>query len=280
MNTSDGTGQSTRPSDEMRPVLSIVTVCLNAADTIRDAMESVAAQDYPRIEHIVIDGGSKDGTLEALRPYESRIARMVSEKDHGLYDAMNKGAGICTGEVIGFLNADDFYASPRTLSSVMSQFSDHTVKACYGDLEYVAKNNTAKTVRYWRAGEFVKGSFARGWVPPHPSFFVRLHDFRAIGGFNTSLRLAADNDLMMRLLECSGAKAIYLSEVLVKMRTGGATNARLRNVLSQNFEILHALRANGQTANPISYAFHKGLARAKHFLHASAFGRRPQFNGD
>lgn len=280
MNTGVGTYQSTGPRREKRPAISIVTVCLNASDTIRDAMESVAAQGYPHIEHIVIDGGSTDGTLELLRPYESRIARLISEKDHGLYDAMNKGAGICTGEVIGFLNADDFYASPHALGSVMERFSDQTVKACYGDLEYVAKNDTGKTVRYWKSGEFLKGSFARGWVPPHPSFFVRIDDFRAIGGFNTALRLAADNDLMMRLLECSGAKAIYLPEVLVKMRTGGATNARLRNVLSQNFEILNALRANGQPANPVSYAFHKGIARAKHFLYASGSSRLPKRNDD
>jgi glycosyltransferase involved in cell wall biosynthesis len=280
MKTVDGSCQSIRPRDEKRIVISIVTVCLNAAETIRDAVESVAAQDYAHIEHIIIDGGSTDGTLKVLRPYESRIARLVSGRDHGLYDAMNKGAAMASGEVIGFLNADDFYATPHTLSRVMERFSDQSFKACYGDLEYVAKNDTGKTVRYWKSGEFQKGSFARGWVPPHPSFFVRLDDFRAIGGFNTSLRLAADNDLMMRLLERSGAKANYLPEVLVKMRTGGATNARLRNILAQNFEILRALRANGQPANPISYAFHKGIARAKHFLYASSSGRRPKRNDD
>ncbi len=260
--------------------VSIVTVCLNAVATVRDAIDSVVSQDYPDIEHIVIDGESTDGTLEALRPYESRIARLVSEKDRGLYDAMNKGAAMASGDVVGFLNADDFYASSHAISSVMERFSDKTIKACYGDLEYVAKNDTGKTIRYWKSGEFLKGSFAKGWVPPHPSFFVRLDDFRAIGGFNTSLNLAADNDLMMRLLECAGVNSTYLPEVLVKMRTGGATNAHFKNILAQNFEIISALRANGLSANPFSYAFHKGVTRAKHFIFATGFSRRSKLNGD
>jgi glycosyltransferase involved in cell wall biosynthesis len=257
-----------------RRAISIVTVCLNAAGTIRDAMESVVAQDYPDIEHIVIDGGSTDGTLEVLRDFTPQIARLVSEKDGGLYDAMNKGATLCTGQVIGFLNADDFYASAHVISSVMERFNDQSLGACYGDLEYVDKDDTQRTVRCWKSGRFVKGSFAKGWVPPHPSFFVRLEVLRQAGGFNTSLKLAADNDLMMRLLECSGVKTCYLPEVLVKMRTGGATNKSFGSIWRQNLEILGALRANGLPTNPISYAFHKGITRAKHFIHASAVSRR------
>ena len=257
-----------------RPAISIVTVCLNAAGTIRDAMESVIAQDYPDIEHIVIDGGSSDETLEVLRDFAPRIARLVSETDGGLYDAMNKGTTLCTGEVVGFLNADDFYASAHVISSVMARFNDQSFGACYGDLEYVDKDDTQRTVRFWKSGQFVKGSFAKGWVPPHPTFCVRLALFRHTGGFNTSLKLAADNDLMMRLLECSGVKTCYLPEVLVKMRTGGATNKSFASIWRQNLEILGALRENGLPTNLISYAFHKGISRAKHFIHASAVSRR------
>lgn len=254
--------------------VSIVTVCLNAAPTVRDAIDSVASQNYPDIEHIVIDGGSTDGTLALLKSINGRISRLVSEKDEGLYDAMNKGVGLCSGEVIGFLNADDFYASAHVISSVMAQFDDQSLGACYGDLEYVDKDDTQRIVRSWTSGQFVKGSFAKGWVPPHPSFFVRLEVFRQAGGFNTSLKLAADNDLMMRLLECSGVKTCYIPEVLVKMRTGGATNKSFRSIWRQNLEILGALRANGLPTNPISYAFHKGISRAKHFIQASAVSRR------
>ena len=144
--------------------ISIITVCLNAAATVRDAVESVAAQSYPGIEHIVIDGGSTDETLELLKSVNARISRLISEKDEGLYDAMNKGARLCTGEVIGFLNADDVYASEKVISKVAECFRDPSVDACYGDLEYVAKDDIRKTVRHWKSGEFKKGSFARGWV--------------------------------------------------------------------------------------------------------------------
>ena len=252
--------------------ISIVTVCLNAAATIRDAVESVAAQRYPDIEHIVIDGVSTDGTLELLKSSNGRAIRLVSEKDEGLYDAMNKGAGLCTGEVIGFLNADDVYASDHVIAKVVHCFEKPSIDACYGDLEYVAKDDIRKTVRRWKSGEFRKGSFAKGWVPPHPGFFVKRGNFRRAGGFNTSLKLAADNDLMMRLLESYGIRAVYIPEVLVKMRTGGATNKSLSNILRGNLEILQALRANKVPHNVMSYAFNKGLTRAMQFFHSGSSG--------
>lgn len=249
--------------------ISIITVCLNAAATVRDAVESVAAQSYPEIEHIVIDGGSTDGTVDVLKSSDGRISRLVSEKDGGLYDAMNKGAGLCTGEVIGFLNADDFYASNSVLSKVADSLHDRSVRACYGDLEYVDKNYIGKTVRRWESGEFIKGSFAKGWVPAHPAFFLRREDFLRARGFNTSLKLAADNDLMMRLLESEGIKVVYIPEVLVKMRTGGATNKSATNILRGNLEILRSLRANGIPHSAISYALNKAMARARQFVRSA-----------
>ena len=254
--------------------ISIVTVCLNAAATVRDAVESIAAQSHPEIEHIVIDGGSTDGTLELLKSSSDRISRLVSEKDQGLYDAMNKGAGLCTGEVIGFLNADDVYASDRVISKVAQCFKDSSTDACYGDLEYVAKDNIQKIVRRWKSGEFYKGSFAKGWVPAHPSFFVRRKDFRRANGFNTSLKFAADNDLMMRLLESDGIKTVYLPEVLVKMRIGGATNKSFSNIVRGNMEILRALRANKVPHNAMSYALSKVMTRAMQFFHSGSSGLR------
>lgn len=246
--------------------ISIVTVCLNAAATIRHAVESVAAQSYPEVEHIVIDGGSTDGTLDVLKSSSGRMSRLVSEKDEGLYDAMNKGANLCSGEIIGFLNADDFYASNSVLSKVADRLHDRSVRACYGDLEYVDKNNIGKTVRRWQSGEFIKGSFAKGWVPAHPAFFLRREDFTRIKGFNTALKFAADNDLMMRLLECEGIKAVYIPEVLVKMRTGGATNKSAGNILRGNLEILRSLRSNGIPHSATSYALNKCVARARQFF--------------
>jgi glycosyltransferase involved in cell wall biosynthesis len=249
--------------------ISIITVCLNAAATIRDAVESVAAQSYPEIEHIVIDGGSTDGTMELLKSSNGRISRLVSEKDEGLYYAMNKGAGLCTGEVIGFLNADDVYASNSVLSKVADRLQHRSVRACYGDLEYVDKNNIGRTVRRWQSGGFIKGSFAKGWVPPHPAFFVRCEEFRRVGGFNTSLKFAADNELMMRLLEIENIETVYLREVLVKMRTGGATNRSIGNIVKGNVEIFRSLRASNIQCSLFSYILFKTLARAKHFVHAN-----------
>ena len=250
--------------------ISIVTVCLNAVATVRDAVESVAAQSYPEIEHIVIDGGSTDGTSEVLKSSNDRISHLVSEKDGGLYDAMNKGATLSTGEVIGFLNADDVYASEKVISKVAECFRDPSVAACYGDLEYVAKDDIRKTVRRWKSGEFKKGSFAKGWLPAHPAFIERCEDFRRVGGFNTSLKLAADNDLMMRLLESDGIKTAYIPEVLVKMRTGGATNKSLSNIFRGNLEILQALRANKVPLNVMSYAFNKVMTRAIQYFHSGS----------
>lgn len=246
--------------------ISIITVCFNAAATIRDAVESVGAQSYPDIEHIVIDGGSTDGTLEVLKSVNGRISRLVSEKDDGLYDAMNKGAGLCTGEVIGFLNADDFYAQPDILEHVAAIFRDDTVDVCFGDLLYVDRHSPHLVRRHWEAGVFVPGRFASGWAPPHPTFFVRRSIFNEVGGFDTTYRLAADNDLMMRVLECRGHKCHYLPQVMVKMRTGGETNKSLRNIIRGNREILSALNANGIKVNVLSYALKKVALKIRHKL--------------
>jgi glycosyltransferase involved in cell wall biosynthesis len=244
--------------------VSIVTVCLNAAATVRDAIDSVASQDYPDIEHIVIDGGSTDGTLELLQSSNGRISRLVSEKDKGLYDAMNKGVGLCTGEVIGFLNADDLYSSGHVISKVAHCFEEPSIGACYGDLEYVARSDTSMVQRRWISGEFHQGLFAEGWAPPHPAFFVRRSVFNSTGGFNTKYRLAADNDLMMRILECRGCKSHYLPEVMVKMRMGGETNKSLRNIIRGNREILSALNSNGLKVNVWSYALKKVALKLSH----------------
>lgn len=249
--------------------ISIVTVCLNAAATVRDAVESVAAQSYPEIEHIVIDGGSTDGTLDVLKSSNGRISRLVSEKDQGLYDAMNKGAGLSTGEVIGFLNADDVYASDRVISKVAECFNESSIGACYGDLEYVARSDTSQIQRRWTSGEFRPESFSQGWAPPHPAFFVRREHFASSGGFDLRLRVAADNDLMMRLLEVERIKCTYIPEVFVKMRSGGASNRSLRNILRGNLEIWRALSENGLKPRLFSFLGGKAAFKARHFSDAA-----------
>lgn len=244
--------------------ISIVTVVLNGEKTIADALDSVASQTYPDVEHLLIDGGSKDRTLTIVRQHGKHLCAIVSEPDQGLYDAMNKGAKLATGEVLGFLNADDFYADPEILTYVARIFGDITLDVCFGDLHYVDRHNPQQVRRQWETGAFKPGRFALGWAPPHPTFFVRRSVFHAAGGFDTRLKLASDNDLMMRILECRGHKSYYLPKVVVKMRTGGKTNKSFRNIVRGNIEILSSLHANRIKVNVLGYTVQKVWLKIKH----------------
>lgn len=246
--------------------ISIITVALNGEKTIADTLRSVASQTYCNIEHILIDGGSTDKTLSIARVFGAHLACLVSEVDQGLYDAMNKGAKLATGEVLGFLNADDFYAHPKTLERVAAVFQDESVDVCYGDLQYVKRYNPRVVLRHWEAGSFAPGKFGSGWAPPHPTFFVRRSVFNSAGGFNTKYLLAADNDLMMRILECRCHKSHYVPEVMVKMRMGGETNKSLKNIIRGNREILCALNANGVKVNVLGYTLKKVALKINHRL--------------
>lgn len=181
--------------------VSIITVCFNSASTVRDTIESVVAQSHADIEYIVIDGGSTDDTLKILGQYRPHIATLISEPDRGIYDAMNKGIALATGDVIGMINSDDFYACSGSIAKVVKALEDDTLDACFGDLRYVDQQDTSKIVRYWKAGEYRPGAFAHGWCPPHPSFFVRRRVYERLGYFNLNYRIAADAELMMRFLE-------------------------------------------------------------------------------
>ena len=246
--------------------ISIITAVLNAEKTIADALDSVASQTYSEVEHLLIDGGSTDGTLAIARQRGKHLCALVTEPDRGLYDGMNKGAKLATGEVLGFLNADDFYAHPKALERVAAVFQDESVDVCYGDLQYVGRNNPRAVLRHWEAGSFAPGKFASGWAPPHPTFFVRRSVFNSAGGFNTKYLLAADNDLMMRILECRCHKSHYVPEVMVKMRMGGETNKSLKNIIRGNREILYALNANGVKVNVLGYTLKKVALKINHRL--------------
>lgn len=246
--------------------ISIVTVVLNGEKTIADALDSVASQTYPDVEHLLIDGGSQDRTLAIVQQYGRHLFKVVSEPDQGLYDAMNKGAKLATGEVLGFLNADDFYADPEILTHVARIFGDITLDVCFGDLHYVDRYNPQQVRRQWETGAFKQGRFALGWAPPHPTFFVRRSVFHEAGGFNTKLKLAADNDLMMRILECRGYKSHYLPKVLVKMRTGGKTNKSFRNIIRGNREILSSFKANGIKVRVLTFTINKIILKLKHYF--------------
>jgi glycosyltransferase involved in cell wall biosynthesis len=224
--------------------ISIITATYNSAATVRDTLQCVAGQSHREVEHLVIDGVSKDNTLDIVKEFP-HVARVVSEKDKGIYDAMNKGVQMASGEVIGILNSDDFYTSDKVLEKVAAAFADPAVDAVYGDLQYVKQDDTSKVIRTWKAGRYKKKYFHYGWMPPHPTFFVRSNLYRKAGLFNTSLRSAADYELMLRMMVKYDANVQYIPEVLVKMRDGGLSNATLGNRLRANREDREAWRLNG-----------------------------------
>ncbi|MBZ5858010.1 glycosyltransferase family 2 protein [Flavihumibacter profundi] len=227
-------------------LVSIITATYNSELTIRDTIESIDKQTYKDIEHIIVDGLSSDSTLEIVKQFP-RIRKVCSEKDDGLYFAMNKGISIASGEVIGILNSDDLYAHNRVIEKVVDLFRDPQVQAVYADLEYVEAGNLETVIRYWRSGGFSSQKFYYGWMPPHPTFFVRKELYDIYGVFNTSFRSAADYEIMLRFLVRYDIPATYLPEVIVKMRAGGISNAGLANRYRANREDRRAWRVNGLT---------------------------------
>ena len=245
--------------------ISIITVCLNSAGTIADALESVGKQTFREIEHIVVDGVSTDGTQEIVRGFTPKVARLISEPDRGLYDAMNKGLAAASGEIIGYLNSDDVYASDDVLQKVATVFAEPDVDACYGDLVYVHRNDMSQVVRYWRSRPYSPGLVERGWMPAHPTFFVRRRLLLEEGGFNTRYRYHADFDLVVRLFLQRRIRTKYIPEILVRMRVGGKTNRSLRNIVRGNLESIDSLRSHGVPVTPMFF-IGKLVSRVPQFL--------------
>jgi glycosyltransferase len=225
--------------------ISVITATFNVADTVAQCLASVAGQSWRDIEHIVIDGASRDGTLDILEAHRQQLAVLVSEPDRGIYDALNKGLARATGDVIGFLHADDLYAGPQVLEQVARLFEDESVGAVYGDLQYVRKDDPSIVVRHWQSSPFNARSLARGWMPPHPTLYLRRDWYQQLGGFDTDYRIAADYDSILRLFSQPGLNPAYLPQVMVKMRLGGASNRSLRNILRKSSEDWRALRRSG-----------------------------------
>ncbi len=225
--------------------ISLITATKDSAKTLETCFESVNRQQYPNLEYIVIDGASADKTAEIIGKYEKMITAFVSEKDDGIYHAFNKGLNLVSGEIIGFLNADDFYAYEKVLKDVATIFEQKDVDAVYGDLEYVDFYNTNKVVRRWIAGEYKPNAFEKGWMPPHPTLFVRKSVYDSYGYFNTNFVSAADYELMLRFIHIHKIKLAYLSKVLIKMRLGGMSNRSLYNRWRANKEDRNAWKING-----------------------------------
>lgn len=209
-----------------------------------DCLESVRTQDYPEIEHILLDGGSSDRTLEIARSFP-HLADIFSGADEGIYDAINKGINRATGEVIAVLNADDFYLQPDVISLVMKSFREGKVDSVYGDLIYVSRNDSSKVIRTWKSGPFQKELFLQGWMPPHPAFFLRKDCYLKYGLYRKELNISADYELMLRMLYLHGLPCAYLPETLVAMRTGGVSNRSFKARWLANKQDRAAWKING-----------------------------------
>lgn len=246
--------------------MSVITVCFNSERTISDTLCSIDRQTSIELEHLIVDGASSDSTLAVVAAHPQPWRRSMSERDSGIYDAMNKGLRLLSGHIIGFLNSDDFYASTDTLAKVMTVFEDPDVDACYGDLCYVRRDRTEEIVRYWRSSAFRPGLFRRGWCPPHPTLFVRRNIYERFGVFDLSFRIAADMELMARFMEVHRIRTRYLPELIVKMRTGGASNHSLSNVLLQNREIWRAMTMHNMQPSVFPFLAGKALERCRQYL--------------
>lgn len=225
--------------------ISVVTAVFNRAGTIGEAMESVQRQTYHNVEHVIQDGGSNDGTLEAVTKLANDTTALVSERDAGIYDAINRGIKRTTGDIVGLMHSDDVFAYQGVLDDVAKALSDPDIDGVYGDLQYVAANDLSKVIRHWNSGEYRPRLLKNGWMPPHPTLYLRREVFDQYGLYDTSYSIAADYDAMLRYLVKGNISLAYIPKVLVKMRVGGESNRSLERIARKSREDLRALRANG-----------------------------------
>jgi glycosyltransferase involved in cell wall biosynthesis len=224
--------------------VSIITVVRNRVNVIAQAISSIQDQDYPNIEHVIIDGASTDGTLDLIRKMINARTVLISEPDGGIYDALNKGIVNSSGDVVGILHSDDYFSDELVISQVAELFEDPKVDIVYGDLDYVSNTNSGKIVRHWVAGDFSKTKLSWGWMPPHPAVFIRRSFVELHGAYDTSYQISGDYDSLLRYFGIGKAKVSYLKRVLVKMRVGGESNRSFKRIIKKTTEDYRALRSN------------------------------------
>jgi glycosyltransferase involved in cell wall biosynthesis len=230
--------------------VSIITVCYNSGETIRDAIESVIAQNYADIEYIVVDGGSTDNTLAIIEEYRSSISVLISERDRGIYDAMNKGVARATGDVVGLLNSDDFYESHHVISDVVAAFDRApAADVVFGDVVFVATDDLIRITRYYSSEAFKPWKLRFGWMPPHPATFVRNQVYKRFGGYSLKYKISSDYEIFVRWFLINKINYLRIDRVLVRMRAGGASTTGIKSSIRLNTEIVRACRENGIYTN-------------------------------
>lgn len=249
---------------ELTLKISVVAAVFNNAATVGQAIESVLSQHHDDIELLVQDGVSTDGTLEVLKGIDDPRLRVVTEADGGIYDALNRAIARATGDVIGLMHSDDFFVSPDVLSKVAHAFEDPEIDGVYGDLTYVSAQNPDRVIRYWRSGIYTPAKLRHGWMPPHPTLYLRRNVFQNHGLYDTSFRISADYDAMLRYLVTGQIRLAYIPEVMVKMRVGGESNKSLGKIVQKSGEDYRAIRRNG--VGGIGTLALKNLSKASQFL--------------
>jgi glycosyltransferase involved in cell wall biosynthesis len=235
-----------------RPKISIVTVTLNSSETIAKCIASVTNQTYADIEHIIIDGASKDNTIDIIKSFPSRVKKIVSEPDKGIYDAMNKGIKLATGDIVGILNSDDFLCNDNVIETIVMAFINKDVDAIYGDVQFINATDTNKIVRFYSSRNFSPKKFKFGFMPAHPSFYVKKENFEKFGYYKEDYKIAADFELLMRFLLINKIRSEYIGKVIVSMRTGGISNKSIKSNYILNKEIYRACKENGIKTNYVN----------------------------
>ena len=234
--------------------ISVITISYNAENTIEKTLKSIENQSYNNIEHIIIDGGSKDSTLEICNSF-SHEAKIISESDNGVYDAFNKGLKLATGDVIGFLNADDTFYNENSIQDIVDAFSNNETDIVYGNLDYV--NEESKVIRNWISRPYEKGLVKKAWKPAHPTFYCKKEVYDRLGGYNDSFKIAGDFELCLRFLEINQVPSFYLNKKLVKMLVGGISNSGLKSKWIIFKEDLRAFKINNISVNPVLFFLYK-----------------------
>lgn len=245
--------------------ISIITVTYNSAETIADCITSVANQTYGDIEHLIVDGASTDDTVELIEAQAGEFVKILSEPDNGLYDAINKGIILATGDIIGILHSDDLYASNDILEQVVERMEMLNADILYGDLLYVDRDNADKIIRYWESKDFSQKQLSRGWMPAHPTVFARKEVYDKWGSFDLQYKIAADYDFLVRILQDNSLNVEYLPEVITKMRVGGASNKSLRNIIRKSKEDYMIMRRR-EIRFPMRAIVYKNLSKLGQFL--------------